>query len=137
MRICGQKDRECVVYLCGKLTDSPTARATATYHPAHVGSATAYEVPVLELVRLNDWLRKNECSVLAQVHTHPGQAFHSGTDDRWPTIETIGFLSLVVPSFCRHGLEDLSGCYLAEYRGSGSWRHVPRTEMLVRLQLER
>ncbi|MCI0359405.1 MAG: Mov34/MPN/PAD-1 family protein [Planctomycetaceae bacterium] len=137
MRLCGGLGNECVVYLCGEPTvGRSVARATAVYHPAHTGSATSYEVPISELLKLNSSLFENRLSVLAQVHTHPGQAFHSGTDDRWPTIETVGFLSLVVPCFCREGLSGLAGCYLAEYLGSGQWREVSRAEMLQRLQLE-
>ena len=61
---------------------------TAMYHPLHLGSAVGYEVPVPELSKLNAWLYEHRLSVILQVHTHPGAAFHSSTDDRWPTIET-------------------------------------------------
>jgi hypothetical protein len=133
---CGARGVECVVYLCGVPDGASGGRVAAVYHPVHTGSAVGYEVPVPELSKLNYWLHERGISVLVQAHTHPGAAFHSGTDDRWPTIETIGFLSLVVPSFARGGLSGLPGCYLAEYRGSGNWREVLRSEMLQRIRME-
>jgi len=137
MRQCGALGKECVVYFCGRRHGDTAASATAAYHPCHRGSAIGYEVPVVELLKLNSWLYANGLSVLIQTHTHPGSAFHSGIDDRWPTIETVGFLSLVVPDFARRGLFGLPGCYLAEYLGSGSWREVCPEEMSKRIRLEK
>jgi hypothetical protein len=39
-----------------------------------------------------------------QVHAHPGEAFHSGTDDAFPVVTTEGGLSIVAPSFCKDAL---------------------------------
>jgi hypothetical protein len=39
--------------------------------------------------------------VAAQVHSHPGAAFHSEADDRWAIVRHVGALSLVVPHFAR------------------------------------
>ena len=38
-------------------------------------------------------------SVKAQIHTHPGEAFHSASDDRWPIVSQAGFISIVLPNF--------------------------------------
>jgi len=135
LRECGRRACECVLYLCGT-TDGSHANVSAAYHPAHTGSAVGYEVPIPELTKMNSWLFERRLSVFAQVHTHPGSAFHSATDDRWPTIETVGFLSLVVPNFAALGLAGLDGCYLAEYEGCGRWREIKREEMLTRVRLE-
>jgi hypothetical protein len=55
-----------------------------------------------------------------QVHSHPGAAFHSGTDDTWPAVRLRGYLSLVIPYFAT-GEPDLGGAYLAEQDENGSW----------------
>jgi hypothetical protein len=136
LRGCGRIHRECIVYLCGEPWSGVSRRVTEVYHPKHRGSAVAYEVPVAELSALNSWLSARRLSVLVQVHTHPGAAFHSPTDDAWPTIEAAGLLSLVVPDFCRSGLWGLPGCYLAKYLGAGQWRELPRDEMEKTLVLE-
>jgi hypothetical protein len=45
---------------------------------------------------------------LVRAHSHPGNAFHSDTDDRNPALTFIGALSIVAPFFglgLRHGLD--------------------------------
>lgn len=37
--------------------------------------------------------------IVAQVHSHPEEAFHSSADDDWAVIRHEGALSLVVPYF--------------------------------------
>lgn len=44
-------------------------------------------------------LRENRLMTAAQVHSHPGHAFHSEADDRWAIVRHVGALSLVVPFF--------------------------------------
>ena len=36
---------------------------------------------------------------MAQVHSHPGEAFHSPADDRWAIPRQVGALSIVLPFF--------------------------------------
>ena len=64
--------------------------------------------------------------VRVQVHTHPGRAFHSATDDRFPIVHLPGFLSLVIPNF-GIGPVTLDGAYLAELTETGDWKKVPVT----------
>jgi hypothetical protein len=61
--------------------------------------------------------------IRVQVHTHPGAAYHSATDDEFPVIHTPGFLSLVIPNFA---LGDISfdGAFLAQRDERGCWREV-------------
>jgi len=65
---------------------------------------------------LNVWLYQNRHMLAVQVHTHPGAAYHSGTDDTYPIVTTLGGLSLVVPDFCRDGfsLGNVAGYRLTE-----------------------
>ena len=39
--------------------------------------------------------------LIAQLHSHPGEAYHSELDDELPIATTAGCLSLVVPDFAR------------------------------------
>lgn len=58
---------------------------------------------------------------IARIHSHPGEGFHSPTDDANPGLTAEGALSIVVPYFglaLRRGLE---ACALHEYR-DGVWR---------------
>ena len=61
---------------------------------------------------------------VARIHSHPGAAFHSATDDRNPSLTYEGALSIVVPNFgagLASGLEDS-----AVYRRSDRrWVELP------------
>ena len=70
----------------------------------------------LELARMKEGVR-------AQVHTHPGEAFHSASDDMYPIVRTTGFLSLVIPRFAQ-GPVSLYASYLTEVQDDGSWSDV-------------
>jgi hypothetical protein len=44
-------------------------------------------------------LRARKLGLAAQVHSHPGRAFHSEADDAWASVRHEGALSVVVPNF--------------------------------------
>ena len=61
---------------------------------------------------------------VARIHSHPGLAFHSPTDDANPAITHEGALSIVVPFFglgLRHGLD---ACAVL-VRRAGRWIDLP------------
>jgi hypothetical protein len=97
---------------------------------AHVPRQSSYRSKEGLLVRvegdalhkLNVWLFQNGEQLGAQVHAHPGEAFHSDTDESFPIAAQLGSLSLVAADFCRHGLLDSSS---AAYRLTGEgWTEV-------------
>jgi hypothetical protein len=60
---------------------------------------------------------------VSRIHSHPGLAFHSETDDRNPALTFDGAFSIVVPYFglgLRHGL-DSCAVYRLE---AGRWNHL-------------
>lgn len=68
-------------------------------------------------------LRDQEIYV-ARIHSHPGLAFHSPTDNANPALTFNGALSIVVPYFglgLRHGLD---ACAVLQ-RLNGAWIDVP------------
>lgn len=54
-----------------------------------------------ELLRTNMWLYEQSLTLVAQLHSHPTDAYHSETDDALPIVATVGGLSLVAPDFAR------------------------------------
>ena len=58
-----------------------------------------YAVDADELHRINVWLYENNLSIVAQIHSHPNEAYHSATDDAYPIVATKGGISIVVPRF--------------------------------------
>ena len=59
----------------------------------------SFHVDGEELERIGEWLHQNTCSLVAQVHSHPSEAYHSKADDELALITTFGGLSIVVPDF--------------------------------------
>ncbi len=82
------------------------------------------------LFQLNRALAESALQLIAQVHSHPGKAYHSSTDDRFAIVTADGGLSLVVPD-SGEAPPDLGRW--AVYRLSGSkWSQV-RVPVLNRL----
>ena len=78
-----------------------------------------------ELHRLNVWLYEARQVIGVQVHSHPGDAYHSETDDTYPMATLSGSLSIVLPFFGRDGWES-SG--IAAYRlGQDGWLRLTGT----------
>ena len=119
---CGGGRNECIVYATARL-DSPWM-ADAFIHPRHASTPVSTTVESSELHRVWDELREARRKIVLQIHSHPGSAFHSSTDDNFPIIHSVGFPSLVLPSFGKRGL---TGAHLAIYEGDGKW-HSPQPE---------
>ncbi|MGX9182208.1 Mov34/MPN/PAD-1 family protein [Mesorhizobium sp. BHbdii] len=81
-------------------------------------------VPADELHRLNVWLYKRGLKLLAQIHSHPGRAYHSTTDDAYAIATTVGCLSLVVPNFAREPF-DLARIAAYQLDAKANWSEVP------------
>ena len=62
-------------------------------------------------------------ALIAQIHTHPSEAFHSDTDNLHPISHRPGFLSVVVPSFGRD-VRSIQDCRTYVYHGTGRWSEV-------------
>jgi hypothetical protein len=72
----------------------------AVFPDQRAGRATGHWVQVTEKgkVELAVALGPDETYV-ARIHSHPGLAFHSGTDDENPALRYEGALSIVVPFY--------------------------------------
>lgn len=76
-----------------------------------------------ELHRLNVWLYQNKKLLIAQIHSHPGEAYHSDTDDQFPIVTAIGSISVVVPNFARNS-NNLNNCALYRLDNFGRWNEL-------------
>lgn len=133
LKACGSHRWECVVYLAAPL-QAPGTPAGALrevvgfFHPEHGNAPHYYAVPQSAVSAMSTELYEKGWQIVAQIHTHPGHAFHSGRDDGGPMVHAPGFVSVVVPWFCRDGLAELPGCYVTVYEGGGSWRELAQGE---------
>jgi hypothetical protein len=93
-----------------------------------------YTVGPEELHRINVWLYENQMTLIAQIHSHPGAAYHSETDDSYPIVTTVGALSLVVPDFARAPFE-LENCAVYRLFSGRGWVELSTTEAEQLIQI--
>ena len=87
------------------------------------------------LSRLHSLLLQRDEFVLAQVHSHPGIAFHSDLDDYGAATLRSGFVSIVVPDYGCVPLNDLSHCAVFECQGGSRWAELACTEVIRRFRV--
>lgn len=97
-------------------------------HPRQRCTVVGVDVPIEEAQRINEVLNEMDETLLAQIHSHPGDAFHSYTDNNFAITFTLGFVSIVVPFFGRQGLSDLCRCSIWVHEGYGKWRMLSEDE---------
>jgi hypothetical protein len=127
-RECGRGRRECQVLWIGPW-QSPDVIAKVV-HPKHEARIGGF---VLDDRWINAFwieLGNTDMGIRVQVHTHPGEAFHSPIDDEFPIIHKPGFLSLVIPNFGL-GQVGFAEAYLAEIQPNGSWQEVSISSRLA------
>lgn len=61
---------------------------------------------------------------VARIHSHPGEAFHSLTDESNPALTNEGALSIVVPYFGLGLRRGLDACEVYVLR-NGAWQSLP------------
>lgn len=118
LRRCGRGRHECVVLWTAPLAQPDLIDEVV--HPGHTASAVGYNIDPAWIGELWLELAEHRRTVRAQVHTHPGSAYHSSRDDAHALVHTPGYLSLVVPDFAV-GPATLAGAFLAERASDGSW----------------
>lgn len=69
------------------------------FEPIQLATWGYFEIPKEGIQEILDKVKKDRRIVLAQIHTHPGSAFHSGIDDRMAIPRHEGAYSLVLPRF--------------------------------------
>jgi Prokaryotic homologs of the JAB domain len=85
------------------------------------------------LFQLNRDLSETGLRLIAQVHSHPREAYHSKADDRYAIVTAEGGLSLVVPDFGKAPADPTSW---AVYRLHGrDWREVSTREVATLFEI--
>lgn len=130
LRKCGRGKHECTAYWTGppsnKIIDG-------VEHPVHTSSAFAYEVDSNWLTEFWRRLARLGRSIKVQVHTHPGAAFHSSTDDNWPIVSQPGFVSIVIPQFA-FGEPSLEGAWVGRLDRTGMWQRIESPHLALRIE---
>lgn len=96
-------------------------------NPIRNESGVGYFVEAPVLFKLSKHLESNKLRLLAQVHSHPTEAYHSDTDDRYAIVTENGGFSLVVPGFAVRPIK-LEECAIYRLRG-GRWDELGIAEV--------
>jgi hypothetical protein len=127
----GNKSYEAVALFAGKIEDDK-AFISDVICPLQESSRTQfglmYTVDGAELHRINMWLYKNKLKLIAQIHSHPTEAYHSETDDEFPIVTTLGGLSIVVPHFAQDPINHLDWAYYRLFAET-SWKELKHKEI--------
>jgi hypothetical protein len=91
--------------------------------PVRTGLGVSVEVTRQGQIDLALALGADELYV-ARIHSHPGEAFHSPTDDANPALTHDGALSIVVPYFGLGLRRGLDACAVLRLE-RGRWRNLP------------
>lgn len=99
LRLSGAKGHEGIVLWLARRSETGDVEVVEAVEPEHRAAVDFFHIPPEGMNAIMQRLRKTRTRLVAQVHTHPGHAFHSKADDEWAIVRHEGALSLVVPHF--------------------------------------
>lgn len=103
--------------------------------PRQRTSPSHFDVPLEERLRIVQELAAGGEKLLAQLHTHPGPAFHSEADDRLALPRHTGAISIVVPHFGRGWEGDLRHVSVNRHLGQGVWQELSRDALSLSFEV--
>lgn len=124
-----QQQHEGIAYLLGR-TDGAISIAVAVFTPEARTTAGSFHVPPRAMVACMQAAARFELQVVAQVHTHPGQAYHSDGDVEGAKIRYPGYASLVLPEYGRH-LPSLAGAVAYVWRKPHGWSELSDDDIII------
>lgn len=89
---------EGVAFLIGRICGETTI-AIQSVRPNAITTPGSFFVPAAEMAKVVGIALDQDMQVVAQVHTHPGDAFHSDGDEDGAKIRYPGFFSIVLPDY--------------------------------------
>lgn len=128
LRAGGARSEERVVLWLGPVSGCREPMpVTQVYEPDQITDIDYFKLPSASLRALMNHLRGARLKILAQVHSHPGKAFHSEADNEWAIVRHVGALSLVLPRFARSTTPANFVEEAVSYRLSGEneWVRIP------------
>lgn len=87
-----------------------------------------FEVDSQEVHRINVMINQKGLQLIAQIHTHPYDAFHSDIDDDGAILLLPGSLSIVIPNFGFINKDDFEQWAVYCFDGK-EWKEVDEKEV--------
>jgi len=92
-------DKEKVLLWLGRKSEDGYT-VDEVFTPVQITEADYFHIPEQGMEELMNRLRTTRKMLVAQIHTHPEEAYHSMADDKWAIVRHEGAYSLVIPHFC-------------------------------------
>lgn len=136
LRTGGLRGHERVVLWLGPARGGPN-RICEVFEPEQETAKDYFRLPPRSMSALMTRLRTGRLKVVAQIHTHPGRAYHSDVDAEWAIVRQVGALSLVLPRFASATtLENFQEQVMTyECAPDGTWVLVANTGPQARLEI--
>lgn len=124
-----RKGHEGIAYLLGR-TDGTVTLAVSAFRPKAKTTPGSFHVePVAMAVCVRTAARLG-LQIVAQVHTHPGVAYHSDGDVEGARIRYIGYASVVLPDYGRR-LPHLDEAAVYVFCGNRGWTELDVAEVVI------
>ena len=131
LRQAGSCSEEGFVLWAGTLAGNH-AHVSSLVVPTISAGARHGEVSADSTARILTGLDERDLVPIAQLHTHPREAFLSPTDRIRPLVAVPGFFSIVIPNFGFVDLADVTLWSAHEFGGGNKWRELDRDEQIRR-----
>ena len=95
------RGHEGVIYFIG-LTTGTTTVALSGVLPRAISTSGSFDVPTSEMRKIVRVATESGLQVVGQLHTHPGQAYHSDGDLEGMRNRYPGYFSIVAPKYGAH-----------------------------------
>lgn len=124
-----ERRHEGVAYLLGR-TDGVITLAITVFAPMARTTAGSFHVDARSMAGCMQVAGKHELQVVAQVHTHPGRAYHSDGDVEGARIRYPGYASIVVPDYGIK-LPHLDGIAAYVWRAGADWQTLEADDLII------
>jgi hypothetical protein len=124
-----RKGHEGIVYLLGR-TDGVVTLAVSVFRPEAETTRGSFFVESRAMAVAVRTAARFAMQIVAQVHTHPGAAFHSGGDVEGAKIRYSGYSSLVIPAYGRN-LPNLDGVAAYMFIREQGWVPLGPSSLLI------
>lgn len=123
----GERGEERVALWLSTAIPRTPAPIVEIYEPDQTAEVDYFRLPPTTMRSLMDHLRATRRRIVAQIHTHPGRAYHSNVDAEWAIVRHVGALSLVLPRFAvtTTPANFLQQVMTYEYSSHGDWDYRP------------
>lgn len=124
-----KKRHEGIAYLFG-VTDGSVTLAVSSYRPRAKTSPGSFDVDAKAMAACVRAAARLGLQVVAQVHTHPGAAYHSDGDVEGARIRYPGYASIVLPDY-GDWLPRLDGAALFVFSRTREWVELGSSDVMV------